>query len=108
MCVNVSTCQLDRESFTDDVRRALRESGIEPSSLTLEITETALMHDATAAAKRLDEIKALGVRIAIDDFGTGSSSLSYLRQFDVDAIKIDRSFVSAMSESANRRRSSTR
>ncbi len=99
LSVNVSTWQLDREDFAGDVRRALGESGIEPSSLTLEITETALMHDAPAAARRLREIKTLGVRVAIDDFGTGSSSLSYLRQFDVDAIKIDQSFIAAMSAS---------
>jgi diguanylate cyclase (GGDEF)-like protein len=97
--VNVSARQLDCESFDEDVRLALRESGIKPSLLTLEITETALMLDAPAAAERLRGIKALGVRVAIDDFGTGSSSLSYLRQFDVDSIKIDQSFVAAMSDS---------
>ncbi len=97
--VNVSACQLDREDFPAEVRAALRDSGISPAALTLEITETALMHDAPGAARRLGVIKNLGVRVAIDDFGTGSSSLSYLRQFDVDAIKIDQSFIAAMSTS---------
>ncbi len=100
MSVNVSACQLDHEGFAEDVRLALEESGLEPSLLTLEITETALMRDATAAARRLRAIKRLGVRVAIDDFGTGSSSLAYLRQFEVDSIKIDRSFIAAMSDSA--------
>jgi diguanylate cyclase (GGDEF)-like protein len=100
MSVNVSARQLDREDFAEVVREALEESGIEPSALTLEITETALMRDATAAAARLREIKALGVRVAIDDFGTGSSSLAYLNRFDVDLIKIDRGFIDAMSHSA--------
>ena len=68
-------------------------TGLEPSALTLEITETALMRDAPSAARRLGVLKDLGVRIAIDDFGTGYSSLAYLRQFPVDGLKIDRSFV---------------
>ncbi len=96
MSVNVSAYQLDRNGFAQDVRQVLKRSGIEPSSLTLEITETALMRDVAAASRRLEEIKALGVRIAIDDFGTGSSSLAYLRQFSPDSLKIDRSFISGI------------
>ncbi len=96
MSVNVSALQLDREDFADHVRLALRESGIDPSALTLEITETALMHDPEAAAERLNVVKAIGVHLAIDDFGTGSSSLAYLRQFDADSIKIDQGFIAAM------------
>jgi len=100
MSVNVSARQLDNDDFVEDVRRAIRESGIEPSSLTLEITETALMDDAEAVARRLRRIKGSGVKVAIDDFGTGSSSLAYLRQFNVDSIKVDQGFVAAMSDSA--------
>ena len=97
--VNVSAYQLDRDGLAEDVARALAESGVEPGSLTLEITESTLMHDVQAAARRLDELKALGVRLAIDDFGTGYSSLAYLRQFPVDALKIDRSFISNVATS---------
>jgi diguanylate cyclase (GGDEF)-like protein len=97
--VNVSAFQLESDDLIRDVGRALEESGISPRSLTLEITETALMRDATAAARRLKALKALGVRIAIDDFGTGYSSLAYLRQFEPDALKIDRSFISAITYS---------
>ena len=80
----------------DDVRRALVESGIEPSLLTLEITETMLMYDLEATRENLNLIKALGVRIAIDDFGTGYASLSQLRRLPVDILKIDRSFIAAL------------
>jgi diguanylate cyclase (GGDEF)-like protein len=96
ICVNVSAHQLDRKNFVDDVRQALEDSGIEPSTLTLEITETALMRDMHAACARLDAIKALGVRVAIDDFGTGYASLAQLQRMPVDTLKIDRSFVAAL------------
>jgi len=96
VAVNVSARQLDSDRFVTDVADALAQSQLDPSALTLEITETALMRDAEAAARRLRELKTLGVRIAIDDFGTGYSSLAYLRQFPVDALKIDRSFISGV------------
>ncbi len=99
--VNVSAYQLDRDGFAADVQQTLAESGIDPASLTLEITETALMHDVPAAARRLGALKALGVRLAIDDFGTGYSALAYLRQFPVDALKIDRSFISNVATSTD-------
>ncbi len=99
MSVNVSARQLERDEFVAEVHDALVHNGLPPSALTLEITETVLMRDATAAAIRLRALKALGVRIAIDDFGTGYSSLAYLRQFPVDALKIDRSFMSGISTS---------
>ena len=97
IAVNVSAFQLGRSDFTEDVRRALGDSGIEPSSLTLEITETALMRDVGAACEHLLEIRALGVRVAIDDFGTGYASLSQLQRMPIDILKIDRSFVAALS-----------
>jgi diguanylate cyclase (GGDEF)-like protein/PAS domain S-box-containing protein len=99
MSVNVSAVQLDQDDLLADVRHALERSGLDPGDLTLEITETTLMRDADAAAGRLASLKALGVRIAIDDFGTGYSSLAYLRQFPVDALKIDRSFISGIASS---------
>ena len=99
MAVNVSGRQLDDDELIEDVRRALAHSGLDPTTLTLEITETTLMRDADATAKRLHKLKQLGVRIAIDDFGTGYSSLAYLRQFPVDALKIDRSFISGIAGS---------
>jgi diguanylate cyclase (GGDEF)-like protein len=99
MSVNVSARQLDRPEFVGEVRDALLHSGLQPGRLTLEITESVLMRDADSAAARLSDLKALGVRIAIDDFGTGYSSLAYLRRFNIDALKIDRSFISGLTAS---------
>jgi diguanylate cyclase (GGDEF)-like protein/PAS domain S-box-containing protein len=99
MSVNISAHQLDQDGLEEDVERVLAESGLDPAKLTLEITETALMLDIDAATVRLKALKALGVRIAIDDFGTGHSSLAYLRKFPVDALKIDRSFISGIASS---------
>lgn len=96
IAVNVSSCQLDHKGFLADVNEALTMSGIDPTALTLEITETRLMKDPDRAAERLASLKKLGLRIAIDDFGTGYGSLAYLRRFRVDALKIDRSFISGM------------
>jgi diguanylate cyclase (GGDEF)-like protein len=101
--VNVSARQLDHEELVDDVRSALQDSGLKPASLTLEITETALMRDAEVTGQLLAKLKALGVRIAIDDFGTGYSSLAYLRQFPVDILKIDRTFITGLANSADSR-----
>ena len=96
IAVNVSARQLASGSLLQHVAEALSQSGLAPSSLVLEVTETALVADPAAVAERLAELRALGVRLALDDFGTGYSSLSYLRQFDVDVLKIDRSFVSLL------------
>ncbi len=97
IAVNVSAKQLDSDEFVLDVRRILEETGLEPEALTIEITETAIMHDTVATAARLAAVKELGVRIAIDDFGTGYSSMAHLQHFPVDALKIDRSFIAQMS-----------
>lgn len=97
--VNVSGRQLDHDGIVADVRDALRDSELPAASLIIEVTETALMHNVEATARRLHEVKTLGVRIAVDDFGTGYSSLAYLRQFPVDCLKIDRMFTNAITSS---------
>jgi diguanylate cyclase (GGDEF)-like protein len=99
VAVNVSGRQLDSDELVRNVQDALTQSGLDPSLLTLEITETTLMRNAEETARRLAVIKRLGVRVAIDDFGTGYSSLAHLQQFPVDALKIDRSFISRLTES---------
>ncbi len=98
IAVNVSARQLDTDEFPSKVEEALATSGLAPTSLTLEITETTLMRNAEETARRLAAVKGLGVRIAIDDFGTGYSSLAHLQQFPVDALKIDRSFISRLGQ----------
>ena len=97
--VNISAKQLERDQLVTDVREAISVSGFDSSKLILELTETALMHDSGSTLSRLMLLKALGVRVAIDDFGTGYSSLAYLRQFPIDILKIDRSFVSGIADS---------
>jgi diguanylate cyclase (GGDEF)-like protein len=96
MAVNVSGRQLDTDQVTTDIEAALSDSGLDPAALTIEVTETTLMRNIPETARRLTEIKALGVQIAIDDFGTGYSSLAHLQRFPVDALKIDRSFISGL------------
>ncbi len=97
--VNVSARQLDDPSLSRVVHHALTRSGLDPDLLVLEITETALMRDAEAAADVLRELTAFGVHVAIDDFGTGYSSLAYLQQLPVDGLKIDRTFIAASARS---------
>jgi diguanylate cyclase (GGDEF)-like protein/PAS domain S-box-containing protein len=93
LSVNVSGRQVADDNLTEDVVAALRESGLEPNRLVLEITESVLTQYAGKARERLEEIRSLGVRFAIDDFGTGYSSLSTLQHLPVDVLKIDKSFV---------------
>ena len=99
LSVNVSARQLDDPGLEANVREALRHSGLDPRFLVLEITETTLMRNSDSTIERLKALKTVGVRIAIDDFGTGYSSLAYLRQFPVDSIKIDRTFISGIAAS---------
>jgi diguanylate cyclase (GGDEF)-like protein/PAS domain S-box-containing protein len=93
MSVNISGRHLEDPSLIDDVQDALAESGIQPSQLVLEMTESVLMDHTQANVELLARLKEIGVGLAIDDFGTGYSSLAYLHRFPADVIKIDRSFV---------------
>jgi len=99
--VNLSGVQLADPGVVDDVNSALSASGLDPSRLTLEITESVVMQHSEANMRRLRRLRELGVTLAIDDFGTGYSSLSYLRAFPVHELKIDRSFVAAMGGDAD-------
>jgi diguanylate cyclase (GGDEF)-like protein len=99
--INVSAKQLDRDQIVTDVHDALTASGFDPALCVLELTETTLMHNVDDTVGRLTLLKALGVRLAIDDFGTGYSSLAYLRQFPVDVLKIDRTFVSGITDTSS-------
>ncbi len=98
--VNVSSRHLQHADLVEDVRRALDLSGIDPGSLVIELTESTIMHNTEINLAKLKELKGLGVRLAIDDFGTGYSSLSYLHRFPIDILKIDRSFVSRLTDSS--------
>jgi diguanylate cyclase (GGDEF)-like protein/PAS domain S-box-containing protein len=93
IAVNVSAIQFRNNDFLDELSATLSSAGLDPGSLELEVTESALMKNSEIAASILQRIREKGVRIAIDDFGTGYSSLSYLRKFPLDAIKIDQSFI---------------
>ncbi len=95
MAINLSVKQLQQRDIVADVQAALDESGLDPATLTLEVTESVMMTDPDTVVERLNEIKALGVRLAMDDFGTGYSSLSYLSRLPVDILKMDRSFLRA-------------
>jgi len=94
VAVNVSAREIARSSFQDDLERIMKDTGIEPDSLELEITESAVMEGAEDVIRSLRDIRALGVHLTADDFGTGYASLSYLRNFPLDGIKIDTTFVS--------------
>ncbi len=93
MAVNLSTRQFMDENLLKDVAAAVSDTGMEPRLLELEITEGMVSHNAERAARVLDAIKAMGVRLAIDDFGTGYSSLAQIKRFPLDTLKIDRSFI---------------
>ncbi len=100
IAVNISGRHLQQGDLVADVRDALETSGLEPESLLIELTESTMMHNSEGNLVKLRELKSLGVRLAIDDFGTGYSSLSYLHRFPIDILKIDRSFISRLTESA--------
>ncbi len=98
VAVNVSATQLEGGSVARDVRAALRQSGLDPSLLVIEITESTLIDDSLAAVRELRQLRKLGMRLALDDFGTGYSSLGRLRRLPFDIVKIDRSFVSRITQ----------
>jgi diguanylate cyclase (GGDEF)-like protein/PAS domain S-box-containing protein len=98
MAVNLSARQLNRPEIVDEVREILLETGLDPGTLILEITESVMMQDMELSIERLGELKAIGVQLAVDDFGTGYSSLNYIRRFPVDILKVDKSFVDGVSE----------
>jgi diguanylate cyclase (GGDEF)-like protein len=98
--VNLSACQLQHAGLVGEVANALAASRLDPGCLVVEITESVLIHDTEAIIARLTELKQLGVRVAIDDFGTGYSSLSYIRQLPVDIVKVDKSFIDHIDQSA--------
>src|SRR6201990_1842012 len=93
MAFNLSPRQFSDENLLHDIDDALAASGMSPALLQIEVTESMMMRNVARAIKVLDEIQSRGIRIAIDDFGTGYSSMSLMKQFPIDAIKIDRSFV---------------
>ncbi|HAN55053.1 MAG TPA: diguanylate cyclase, partial [Betaproteobacteria bacterium] len=93
VAVNISAIQFRHRDFLQHLTRILKDTGLAPHCLELELTESVLMHDASTTLAVLNGIKALGVRLAIDDFGTGYSSLSYLKHFQIDTLKIDQSFM---------------
>ncbi|HEX4649675.1 MAG TPA: EAL domain-containing protein, partial [Steroidobacteraceae bacterium] len=99
LAVNISGRHLEQGDLVQDVRQALHDSGLEPDNLVIELTESTIMDNTGANLERFRRLKALGVRLAIDDFGTGYSSLSYLHRFPIDILKIDRAFVSRLTNS---------
>ena len=98
VCVNVSVRQLQSVAFVDEVESCLARSGIDPATLTLEITESVFMGEFETTLAKLLRLKSLGIKLAIDDFGTGYSSLNYLRDLPVDILKIDKSFVDGVTQ----------
>jgi EAL domain-containing protein (putative c-di-GMP-specific phosphodiesterase class I) len=99
VAVNISPRQFNHPEFMTTVRETLAETGVDPAQIELEITEGSVMDDAEASVARLHALRALGLQLAIDDFGTGYASLSYLRRFPLNRLKIDRSFISQLGAS---------
>jgi EAL domain-containing protein (putative c-di-GMP-specific phosphodiesterase class I) len=93
LAVNISSRQIYQPNFTAKVAQIVKDTGLAPQNLELELTESTLIHEVDSASSILGKLKSLGIQIAIDDFGTGFSSLSYLKQFPFDTLKVDRYFV---------------
>ncbi len=98
VAVNVSALQFNRIGFADSVSKVLRETGVDPTLVELELTESLVMNNVEDSARQMQSLKLLGVKIAVDDFGTGYSSLSYLHRLPIDTLKVDRSFVEKIAE----------
>ena len=96
MSINLSSKQLMQPDMVEVIVRVLGDTGLEPSCLRLELTESVLMDNADSAVAKLSQLRKLGVQVYIDDFGTGYSSLSYLQRLPVDTLKIDRTFISQL------------
>jgi diguanylate cyclase (GGDEF)-like protein/PAS domain S-box-containing protein len=101
IAINVSAVELRTKNFVEGVRSVLKDTGLEPRFLELELTETFLMQDTKSTAVVLEALKDMGVQLALDDFGTGYSSLSYMRRFPIDTLKIDQSFVRNLATDAD-------
>jgi EAL domain-containing protein (putative c-di-GMP-specific phosphodiesterase class I) len=101
MAVNLSPVQMRDRKFVDLMSAVLAETKIAPSRIVLEVTESVLIDDPETAKSRLQDLRALGVKLALDDFGSGYSSLAYLQRLPFDKLKIDRGFVAALEHSAN-------
>ena len=104
MTVNVSSRQLMHPQFVEQVAAAIRDAGIFPDRLRLEITETTLMHSLNIATTLIADLRALGIQIYLDDFGSGYSSLSYLHHFPVNALKIDHPFIRSLADTREQSR----
>jgi EAL domain-containing protein (putative c-di-GMP-specific phosphodiesterase class I) len=98
--VNLSSLQFQSPGLVAEIAEVLRDTGLSPRSLRLEVTESLLMEKDPLIARTMTELRAMGVRLDLDDFGTGYSSLAYLHQFPIDTLKIDRSFVQRIGETA--------
>ena len=101
VAVNVSVVQFTRKGFVESVAEVLKETGLDPSLLELELTESVIMRDVQESVRQMERLRALGVGLAIDDFGTGYSSLSYLRLLPINTLKIDRSFLREVDSDPN-------
>ncbi|MGG7648824.1 diguanylate cyclase (GGDEF) domain-containing protein [Pseudomonas frederiksbergensis] len=101
MSVNMSAIDFRQRDFIDGIEQTLKQTGLDPALLELEITEGVLMQNVESTVNALTRLKEMGVRLAIDDFGTGYSSLSYLRRFPIDVLKIDQSFIRGLSNDSS-------
>ena len=93
VAINISAMQFRKAGFIETVRSVLADTGIDPRYIEIELTESTLMQNAAGVLDTLNELKSIGVRLSIDDFGTGYSNLNYLKQFPIDCLKIDQSFI---------------